>query len=270
MRRREFITLIGGTAAAWPLATLAQQPAMPMVGFLHSGSAGSFVDALTALRQGLSELGYVEGQNVTIEYRWAEDNFDRLPALAADLVQRKAAVIFAAGNAQAQFAAKAATSIIPVVFVAGLDPVSVGLVASLNRPGGNLTGMSLFSTRLNPKNLELLHELVPNVTTIAVLLNRNSINVGPALEAIEKAARSLGLTLKALDARSPREIDEAFANLGQMGVGAVLVRDDATFTNQRDRIVALAARYAVPTAYFLREFVTAGGLMSYGSSLTGL
>jgi putative ABC transport system substrate-binding protein len=269
MRRRKFITLLGGTAAAWSIAAFAQQPAMPVVGFLHSGSPGQFTESLTAFRQGLSDLGYVVGQNVTIEYYWAYGQFENLPVLAADLVQRHPAVIFAGGNIDSTLAVKAMTSTTPIVFSSGFDPITVGLVSSLNRPGGNITGMHLFFTRTNQKNLELLHELVPNATTIAVLQSHNSINGAPAMKLIEDAARSLGLTLKVLNARSPREFEEAFFTLDQMGVGAVLVRDDAAFTNQRDTIVALATRYAVPTTYFLRDFVAAGGLMSYGSSLTG-
>ena len=267
MRRREFIALLGGGATAWPFAARAQQRALPLLGFLHTGSSAPFSHLVQSLHRGLSEAGYMEGQNVAVIYRWAEGDYGRLPALAADLVQRHADAIFAGGEARATLALKAATSTIPIVFVTGADPVAAGMVASLNQPGENVTGISLLSTMLNPKNLELLHELIPAATVIAVLLNRNSASADPALSSLLEAAHSLGIKIEVVNCSSAQELDAAFSAIAHLQAGALLVRDDPVFTSERDKLTALAARHAIPTMYFLREFVTAGGLMSYGTSL---
>jgi putative ABC transport system substrate-binding protein len=261
MRRREFITLLGGAAVAWPLAARAQQ--MPVVGFLNQESAELTAHLVAGFRKGLSETGFVENQNVAIEYRWAEGRYERLPQLAADLVNRKVAVI-AAAYFPATLAAKAATSTIPIVFISGVDPIAAGLVTSLNRPGGNLTGVSNFNTSLTAKRLELLHQVVPRGDTIAVLVNSTS----PAAQTIEAEARSaaqvLGLRLDVLGASTEDEIDAAFANAAQRGVGALLVAGDAYFNSRRAQLIALAARYRIPANYDRREIATDGGLMSYG------
>ena len=261
MTRREFITLLGGATAAWPLAARAQQ--MPVVGFLNQESAELTAHLVAGFRMGLSETGFVENQNVAIEYRWAEGRYERLPQLAADLVNRKVAVI-AAAYFPATLAAKAATSTIPIVFISGVDPIAAGLVTSLNRPGGNLTGVSNFNTSLTAKRLELLHQVVPRGDTIAVLVNSTS----PAAQTIEAEARSaaqvLGLRLDVLGASTEDEIDAAFANAAQRGVGALLVAGDAYFNSRRAQLIALAARYRIPANYDRREIATDGGLMSYG------
>ena len=261
MKRREFITLLGGATAAWPLAARAQQ--MPVVGFLNQESAELTAHLVAGFRKGLSETGFVENQNVAIEYRWAEGRYERLPQLAADLVNRKVAVI-AAAYFPATLAAKAATSTIPIVFISGVDPIAAGLVTSLNRPGGNLTGVSNFNKSLTAKRLELLHQVVPRGDTIAVLVNSTS----PAAQTIEAEARSaaqvLGLRLDVLGASTEDEIDAAFANAAQRGVGALLVAGDAYFNSRRAQLIALAARYRIPANYDRREIATDGGLMSYG------
>jgi putative ABC transport system substrate-binding protein len=268
MRRRDFIIFLAGATAAWPLAARAQQKAMPVIGVLYAGSpsasSGPFMDAF---RQGLREAGYVEGQNLAIEYRWAEGNYDRLPALAADLVGRKVDLIMA-NSPPSALAAKNATSTIPIVFRGGPDPVGAGLVASLARPGGNLTGVSFVPDELTVKRLELLSELVPRAGVIALLMNPNNPNAERVIRDVQEAARTKGLQLHVLKARSESEIDTAFASLVQLHAGALVVGGDPFLTSRREQLVALASRRAVPSIYAWREFAASGGLISYGSSLT--
>jgi ABC-type uncharacterized transport system substrate-binding protein len=265
MNRRQFITLLGG-AAAWPLAARAQQAAMPAIGYLNNGSPESDVPRLTGLRRGLNQTGYIEGRNLVIEYRWAGNQADRLPALAADLVQLRVAVIVSAGMVST-LAAKAATTSIPIVFAVGNDPVQFGLVASLNRPGGNLTGFNLFAGELGAKALALLHELVPSATTIGFLENPNNPVFELSTRDVLAAAPVIGLRVQILKATTDREIDTAFASLVQARTGALVVGSDLLFNSRIEQIVALAARHAIPTMYLLREFAVAGGLISYGMSL---
>jgi putative tryptophan/tyrosine transport system substrate-binding protein len=265
IRRREFITALGGAASAWPLAARAQQPAMPVIGFLDGTSAWESGYLAAAFRQGLSETGYVERRNVLVEYRWAEGRYDRLPILAADLVRGQVAVI-AVGGFPATSAVKAVTSTIPIVFRLGADPVALGLVASLNRPGGNLTGIFTLAGELGPKRLELLHELVPTAT-VAVLVNPTN-PVTETLRDLQAAARTLGLQLHVLHASVERDFDTVFATLTQMRVGGLVIASDAFFNSRSELLAALALRHAVPTIFQYREFVAAGGLMSYGGSLT--
>jgi len=267
LKRREFITLLGGTAAAWPLAARAQQPAMPVVGFLSSLAQNDRPNLREAFRRGLSEAGYVEGRNVAIEYRFAETQYDRLPALAADLVGRKVAVIAATGGGSSVLAAKAATTTIPIVFLTGGDPVQEGYVASLNRPGGNLTGINWFGTQLAAKGLGLLLELVPNAAIIALLADPNLPESARMVSDAQEAARTLGRQLLVLNVRTPSEIDAAFATLRQRRAGALLVGGDPFFSSRRQQIVTLAARDAIPAMYFNREFIAEGGLMSYGNDV---
>jgi len=264
VRRREFITLLGGAAAAWPLAARAEQAALPVIGYLNFGSPESDTARVTGLRRGLNQTGYVEGRNLVIEYRWAGNQADRLPDLAADLVQLRVAVIVSPGSLPA-LAAKAATTSIPIVFGVGNDPVQLGLVASLNRPGGNLTGINAFAVELGAKGLALLHELMPSTATIGFLENPNN----PIFETrdVLAAATVIGLKIQILKAGTDREIDAAFVSLVQARTGALLVGGDFFFNNRIEQIVALAARHAIPTMYHYREFVVAGGLISYGSSL---
>jgi putative ABC transport system substrate-binding protein len=266
LQRREFITLLGSAAVAWPLAARAQQPTMPVVGFLHGGSPNAFARLLDAFRQGLKDAGYVEHHNVGIEYRWAESQSDRLPALAADLVRRQIAAI-AAFSPPAALAAKAATSTIPIVFANGADPVELGLVKSLNRPGGNVTGVSFLINTLGSKQIELLHDLVPKAALIAALVDPNNADASTQVKHAEEAARALGLDLLVLSATTAQHIDAAFAEFVQAQAGALLVGSSVLFRNQEHQIVALAARHAVPTFYNNRDYVAAGGLISYATSI---
>jgi putative ABC transport system substrate-binding protein len=264
--RREFVLLAVGAAIAVPLTAHAQQKATPVIGYLGTGSPGPNAPQLAAFRQGLSETGYVEGQNVAIEYRWAEGFFDRLPTLAADLVDRKVDVI-AAGSPPAALAAKRETSTIPIVFNTGDDPVATGLVASLARPGGNLTGVGILLTELVPKRLQLLLEMVPQARVIALLVNPNGPEAEPTIRDAETAARAKGVQLLIMKAGTEGEIDAAFATLVQLHADALLVGNDPFFNGRREQLVALAARHAAPVIYFFREFAAAGGLISYGPSL---
>jgi putative ABC transport system substrate-binding protein len=268
MRRREFITLLGGGAAAWPLAARAQQAAMPVIGLLDPRSPDALADRLRAFRLGLKEIGYVEGENVIIAYRWAENQMDRLPALAAELVSRQVAVIVTSGGPAASFAAKAATTTIPVVFGSAEDPVKIGLVASLARPGGNLTGVNFFNRELAAKQLELLRELVPGAARVAVLVNPADARVTEStLRDVEPAARALGLQFQILNASTSREIDAAFANLVRERHDALFVSGDPFFNSRRLQLSLLAMRHAVPAAYSGREFAEVGGLISYGTNI---
>jgi putative tryptophan/tyrosine transport system substrate-binding protein len=262
MKRREFITLVVGAAGGWPLAARAQQPAMPVVGFLSSLSQSEHL--ARAFHRGLSEMGYVEGQNVAIEYRWIEDRYDTLPAMAADLVQRQVTVIGAVGP-PAVLAAKAATSTIPIVFITGADPVKFGFVASFNRPGGNITGVYLAFTALAEKRLELVREIVPKAALIALLVNPKSPVAEPQTRDTQAAARVIGLKLSVLNAVAESDFDKVFATLVQQSADALVVSADPLFASRAEQLVALAARHGVPTIYEFREFVEAGGPMSYGT-----
>ncbi len=266
MRRRDFITLLGGTAVAWPLAASGQQPAIPVIGFLSAASSDTNADRMREFRQGLKDTGYVEGENVALEYRWAEGQFDRLPALAAELVRRQVAVIAAVGNSAA-VAAKAATTAIPIVFNVGDDPVRLGLVASLARPGGNLTGINIFTTELVAKRLELLREMVPAATRVAVLVSPHNASSESTVRDTAAAARAMGLQVQVLNADTSGEIDAAFA-LARERSDALFVDPNPFFTSRRVHLVNLASRLAVPAIYFDRAFAEIGGLMSYGASLT--
>ena len=270
MKRRDLIFLLGG-AIAWPFAARAQQKAMPVIGFLSGLSPDPNEASVAAFRQGLGAAGYVEGQNLAIEYRWAEGHYERLPALAADLVGRKVDVIAASGGGQnAVVAAKSATSTIPIVAVMGNDPVATGLVTSLARPGGNLTGVSFLVVELVPKRLELLSELVPQARVVALLVNPNNENTQRIMRDVQEAARAKGLQLPILKAGTENEIDAAFAALVQQQAGALVVGAEPFFTDRREQVAALAARHAVPAIYGVRENVAAGGLISYGASLNGI
>jgi putative ABC transport system substrate-binding protein len=266
MRRREFITLLGGTAVAWPLAAHAQQqPAMPVIGYLGGTSAGTSAPSLAAFRQGLEESGYVEGGNVAIELRWAEGQYDRLPAFAAELVSRQVAVIYA-GSLPAALAAKGETSTIPIVFVMGADPVKLGVVVSLNRPGGNVTGISLYYGALGAKRLELLRDLIPPASTIAIISNPTNPNAEDHLSDVQAAGSAIGQQTEVFHASSETQIDTAFSDIVRRKEGGLLVADDPFFDVRRSQIVALASRHVIPTIYYTREFAEVGGLVSYGSS----
>jgi putative ABC transport system substrate-binding protein len=267
MKRREFVTLLGGATAAWPLAARAQRP-IPVIGLLSSASADLWADRLRVFRQGLSETGYVESKNVAIEYRWAEGRNDRLPALAADLVRRQVTVIAALGSTPAALAAKAATAIIPVVFTIAFDPVEHGLVASLSRPGGNLTGVTTLNAEVGAKRLELMRELVPTAAIMALLVNPTTPAAETLARAAQRAAGILGLQLHVLNASTERDFDRVFAILAQLRAGGLVIGSDAFFSSRSEQLAALTVRHAVPTIYQYREFASAGGLMSYGGSIT--
>jgi putative ABC transport system substrate-binding protein len=262
MRRREFIAVLGGAAAALPLAARAQQSGMPVIGFLNSRAPGDDPHLLAAFRRGLEDSGFVEGQNVAIEYRFAENQYDRLPALAADLVRRQVAVI--AANTPAMLPAKAATATIPIVFLTGSDPVKIGVVASLNRPGGNITGVSILNVEIGPKRLELLHELVPTATIIAVLVNPTNPTAETLSKDAQAAARALGLKLHVLHASSERDFDTVFASVVQLRAGGLVITSDAFFISRTKALAALTIRHAIPAIFQYRAFAAAGGLMSYG------
>ena len=269
MKRREFITLLGGAAAGWPLGAEAQQAAMPVIGFLNSLSPNNLAQlSLENFLQGLKEAGFVDGQNVTIEYRWAEGHYDRLPMLAADLVHRKVAVIAATGGEPSPQVVKAATRTIPIVFMANGDPVAAGLVASLNQPGGNATGVTIFGMMAVGKRLELLRQLMPKAGIIAYLTNPNNPN--REIDNVQTAARALGQQILILNANSDRDFDSAFATIAQQQVAALLVASDPLFFDRREQLVALAARQATPAIYYLRAFSQVGGLLSYGNRLTDM
>ena len=265
MRRRDFITLLGGTAAAWPLAARAQQPVLPVIGFLRSSPAAPFQHLTTAFRQGLNEAGFVEGQNVAIEYRYADNQLERLPGLVTELIRLPVAVIV--GNVNAALAAKAATTTVPIVFATGSDPVVDGLVASLNRPGGNVTGVSFVSGLLGAKRLEMLRQLVPTAATIAMLVETHTLEARIERRDVELVAQALGQQLTIAPVSSEGELDGAFTSIVGRGAKALLVGTGPLLTSNRERVVALAARYAIPAIYALREFVEVGGLMSYGASI---
>jgi putative ABC transport system substrate-binding protein len=268
MRRREFIALLG-SAATWPFVAHAQQPAMPVIGFLSSTSPDLYADRLSAFRHGLKEAGYVEGQNVEIEYRWAEGQNDRLPVLAAELVHRQVTVIAAAGGTVSALAAKAATATIPIVFGVAADPVEIGLVASLNRPGGNLTGVTNLNIEVGPKRLELAHALVPTATIIALLVNPTSPTLAETYSRdLQAAASTLGLQLHVLHASTERDFDTVFTTLVQLRAGALVIGPDTFFYARSEKLAALTVRHAIPTIFTSREFAAAGGLISYGSSST--
>ena len=265
MRRRDFIALVGSGVAGWPIAARAQQQ-WPVIGFLNGSSAWESAHIVAAFRQGLSEIGYVDGRNVVIDYRWAEGRYDRLPVLAADLVRRQVAVI--ASNTPATIAAKAATTTIPIVFSSGGDPIKLGFVASLNRPGGNVTGVSFFSAKLEAKRLGILRELVPTAAMIAVLLNPKFPDIEAQSQEVQEAARSLALQIQILRASTERDLDTTFATLAELRAEGLLVGADPFLYSRRDYIVELASRHAIPAIYEQREFAAAGGLMSYGTNIT--
>jgi len=267
LRRRQFLTLLSGTAAAWPLAARAEQPTLPIVGYVHADSPQTVLGLLGAFREGLGETGYVEGQNVAIEYRWAENDLSRIPELVADLVRRRVAVIATPGSSAAALAAKAATTTIPIVFSLGLDPVQLGLVDSLSRPGGNITGVNSMSNELVAKRLGLLHELLPTATHLGVLVNPQNPTTESLKKDVEAAATAIGPQIEFFTASTGAEIDTAFASLVQKRADALVVHPDNLFINRRVQLITLAARHAVPVIYALRPDAEAGGLMSYGTKL---
>ena len=265
MRRRELISLLGGAAAAWPLASRAQQPAMPVVGFINGGSPEGYAPMVAAFHSGLNERGYIEGNNVLVEYRWAEGRYDRLPSLATDLVGRQVAVI--AANTPATPVAKAATTTIPIVFVTASDPIASGFVTSLNRPGGNLTGVALLNVEIGSKRLELLHELVPKASLMGLLINPTNPNAESQTRDMHAAAQSLGLQLHVLNASNEGDLDKAFATLAEVRAGALVIGADGFFVDQSKQLAALALRNALPAIFITRDFVADGGMMSYGGGL---
>jgi putative tryptophan/tyrosine transport system substrate-binding protein len=267
VRQRELIALLGGAAAGWPVVVRAQQQPMPAVGILASVSPGPYGRFIEAIKQGLREVGYVEGRNVAIEYRWANGQYDRLPQLAAELVDRGVAVIILVGGGPTTAAAKAATATIPIVFNTGEDPVKTGSVAALNRPGGNATGISLLTVAMEAKRLQLLHELVPTAAVVAIIVNPNNPQADQQLQELQAAARTLGVQVEAFKAGTPNEIDNAFANVVQRRAGALHMAGDAFFNTRKEQFIVLSARHALPTVFSLREFPAAGGLMSYGPSI---
>jgi putative ABC transport system substrate-binding protein len=268
VRRRDFITLLGGAAAAWPLAARAQQPAMPVIGYLSGATFELMHEYVAAFQRGLGDAGYIEGRNVSVEYQWAEGHNDRLPAQAAELVRRRVDIIAVGGSTPGAIAAKAASQTIPIVFLIGPDPVKVGLVESLARPGGNITGITLLNVELIAKCLELMHNLMPPATTIAVLVNpANALQTATERGIVQDAARVLSARVVILNASSPSEIDSAYATLVGERVGALVVSGENFFLTERDRLVALAAQHAVPTMYAYREYTKAGGLISYGTNI---
>jgi putative tryptophan/tyrosine transport system substrate-binding protein len=270
MRRREFIALLGGAATAWPVTGHAQRTVVPVIGFLNAVSPNGFEDRLRSFRQGLKETGYIEGENVVIDYRWAEGQLERLPALAADLVRRHANVIAAFGGDTPALAAKTATATIPIVFLNGSDPIKAGLVSSLNRPGGNVSGISLLAGAVNAKRLELIHELVPQVALIAVITNPlvSEVETRSRSSDLQEAARTLGLQLLIQSVRSQRDLEMAFSTIADRSVGALFVDGNPFFVSRRDQLIRLAAHHRLPTMYFEQEFPLVGGLMSYGPSFT--
>jgi ABC-type uncharacterized transport system substrate-binding protein len=268
MRRRELITLLGGVAGAWPLTARAQQPAMPVIGVINAGSPDTQTNGIRAFRQGLKDAGYVEGENVAIEYRWAENQIDRIPPLVNELIRREVAVIVATGGSDPALAAKAGTTSIPIVFTIPEDPVRLGLVASLNRPGGNATGINFFSNELIAKRLELLRELVPSARQVAVLVNPADANAETVSRDVDTAARAMGLQIQTLNASTSRDIDAAFATFSRDRPDGFFVSGGPLFVSRRVQLVLLAARHALPTSYGSREYAEIGGLMSYGTSLT--
>jgi putative ABC transport system substrate-binding protein len=266
LNRRQFITLLGGAAAAWPLTASAQQRLMPVIGYLGPESPTAFASRVRAFRQGLGETGYVEGRNVAIEFRWAESQHSRLPALAADLVGRQVAVIVAPGGAPGALAAKSVTTTIPIVFEMGADPIAIGLVSSLNRPGGNLTGVSSLNVEVTPKRLQILHEAVPTASVVAVLVNPTSPTTDSQLKNVQPAAQARGLQFHVLHASTERDLDTVFATLLQLRAGGLVVASDTFFAMHSEQLAALTIRHAVPTIHQSRDFAIAGGLMSYGGS----
>ena len=270
MRRREFITLLGGAAATWPVAVRAQQPALPVVGFLSSRSPDESANVVAAFRRGVAENGFIEGQTVAIEYRWAMGQYDRLPELAAELVRVPVAVLVSVGGEPSARAAKAATTTVPVVSIFSTDPVRSGLIASLSRPGGNVTGISDFNVAMEPKRLSLLRDLVPQAAVFGVLLNPDFPPAAEQLRAIQAAAQTLGVPVAVLRARTDRELEAAFETVTQQRIPALLVASDPFFVSQREQLAALAARHGVPAMYIFRDYVVAGGLMSYGTDLADM
>jgi putative ABC transport system substrate-binding protein len=267
MERREFLAVLGGAAGAWPLAASAQQSTMPVIGFLSGRSPGEAATVVGAFRQGLGEIGYFEGKNVTIEYRWAEGRYDQLPALASELVDRQVTVIAATGGDVSALAAKRATTTIPIVFTAGGDAVKIGLVSSFNNPGGNITGINLFFTEMGAKRLELLRQLIPNTTAIAMLTNPDNPTAATDVQDVQTGGRLIGVQVTILNANRESDFEPAFAALVEKKIPALLVGDDPFLLGRRNQLVRLAARRAIPAIYFSREFADAGGLMSYGTSI---